>query len=154
MLKSSGIDKNEVLKNPNAALDVLKFAEQGMESKPMPRKIKPGEKKKTLADFIKKGDPMKLAEGMQKIDQGAFGVVYKSGWKDPKMTVAIKVMEITENTKVDTLVNEISMMDLCQHPNIVKYIGSYAQDKNIWVSENVFNCLEIRLLWSLFLVEN
>jgi hypothetical protein len=136
MLKASGIDKNDVLKNPNAALDVLKFAEHGMESKPMPRKIKGGEKKRTLADYIKKGDPMKLAESMQKIDQGAFGVVYKSGWKDPKMTVAIKVMEIGENTKVDTLLNEIAMMDQCQHPNIVRYIGSYAQEKNIWVSDD------------------
>merc|ERR1719192_3206097 len=45
--------------------------------------------------------------------------------------VAIKVISVEADTS--TLKKEIEILKQCDSPHIVKYLGSYRKDKNVWI---------------------
>ena len=46
--------------------------------------------------------------------------------------VAIKVISLAEE-KLEVIKNEISMMKLSHHPNVVEHRGTYLKDEKLWV---------------------
>jgi serine/threonine protein kinase len=60
---------------------------------------------------------------LQHLGEGNFGKVCKYRDKKSGMTVACKIVPLTE--ELDTLKKEIQILKLCLSPYIVKYYGSY-----------------------------
>jgi len=67
------------------------------------------------------------------LDEGNYGVVYKGQFKKNKQPCAIKIIEITKDTKMETLEAEIAMMESCEHQNIVQYYGTYMDGQTLWI---------------------
>jgi CRP-like cAMP-binding protein len=75
-------------------------------------------------------DPKKSWDTLHKLAKGSSGTVYLGQPKDPVMLekypqVAIKKFNISEETEIKELENEIELMSVSNHPNIVDYIESY-----------------------------
>jgi len=57
----------------------------------------------------------------------------KDNLKKNKQPCAIKIIEITKDTKMETLEAEIAMMESCEHQNIVQYYGTYMDGQTLWI---------------------
>jgi serine/threonine protein kinase len=47
--------------------------------------------------------------------------------------VAAKLIPLTAQEKMDIIVHELAMLNDCQHPNVVSFLGSYANSQALWV---------------------
>lgn len=130
LLKGSGISREEVVQNPDEALAALKWVSEGMQ--PV-HENRPGEKKPRLVDFLSHEDPTKVFGKLVLLDEGSSGKVYKGTHTKSNLRCAIKIIQIKADTKLETLENEIAMMHLCQHKNIVKYVGAYSHNQDLWI---------------------
>ena len=62
----------------------------------------------------------------------AYGSVYKALHKESGQMLAIKQVPVLQD--LQEIIKEISVMQQCDSPYIVKYYGSYFKDKDLWVS--------------------
>jgi len=142
MLKTSGITRDEALKNPEDTLRVLEFQSNFIKDdrasthppakKPAPIPL-PEDKPVTLQELISKEDPNAIYRSLEKIGEGAAGEVFMATNVRSNKKVAVKKMEINaENIKL--LITEIGIMKTSSHENIVDYMDSYiVEDKQLWV---------------------
>jgi serine/threonine protein kinase len=87
-----------------------------------------------LGSVVSKGDPTLLYSKIKKIGQGASGSVYVARSLATNMKVAIKQMDLSQQSRKELIVNEILVMKESQHPNIVNYLDSYLVRSNeLWV---------------------
>jgi len=77
-------------------------------------------------------DPNKIFELMHKIGKGSYGVVYKARNKQTGQIVAIKIIQL-EKGELEEVKNEINIMNDMDHPNIIKYYGSYLYREDLWI---------------------
>jgi len=84
------------------------------------------EKMRQVIDQLKKivsvGDPELKYEGLEKIGQGASGIVFTATEITTRRKVAIKQMALEKQPKKDLIVNEIKVMRDFRHNNIVNFI--------------------------------
>lgn len=74
--------------------------------------------------------PYKEAVGVT-AGRGSFGVVYKAENTNTRTVVAIKQLSgIYSSKSQDTVRKELSMLQICAHPNIVKLLDAYQIDDN------------------------
>jgi len=66
-----------------------------------------------------------LFELNKRIGRGAFGVVWKARNKQTHSIVALKVLQVEEESAVNSLIKEITIMREIKHRNIVNYFGCY-----------------------------
>ncbi|CAO0800153.1 unnamed protein product [Mucor circinelloides] len=78
-------------------------------------------------------DPTKLYRNMIKIGQGASGGVYTAQSVDTNMSVAIKQMNLAQQSRKEVIINEILVMREAQHKNIVNFIDSFLVSNELWV---------------------
>ena len=99
-------------------------------------------KKKKLSDeevlsklrrIVSIGDPNRKYTKIEKIGQGASGVVYIAIEIATGQEVAIKQMKLAAQPKKDLIINEIMVMKEHKHPNVVNYKDSYLIDDELWV---------------------
>lgn len=76
-------------------------------------------------------DPKEAFELIEKLGEGAFGVVYKAKLKETGFILAVKIMDVGDEK--DDVMKEIKMLKCCQHRNIVSYFGSCVQDEKLWI---------------------
>jgi p21-activated kinase 1 len=135
MLKSNNITKSDVEKHGEEILQVLTYAQQGGVEQ-MDRSAEKKFHSGRLAKLIDPIDPVKLfgapAE-LVRLDEGSSGTVYRSTHKQSGKHVAIKIVQMKADTKIDALENEIAVMNACSHPNIVEYVGSYSLGQDLWI---------------------
>jgi len=67
--------------------------------------------------------------------KGGYGKVYKAYDKVTSETVAVKVIALTDRERDDLrrIQKEIQFLSDCNHPNIVRYRGSYRQVDALWI---------------------
>ena len=65
-------------------------------------------------------------------DFRSYGSVYKSLHKESGQVLAIK--QVPVDTDLQEIIKEISIMQQCDSPYIVKYYGSYFKNTDLWVS--------------------
>lgn len=103
-----------------------------------------------LEELVSQGDPEKLYTNRRIIGAGASGSVfvatdpngeevskrkrrrthkrYEGSYfrgVNPFLQVAVKKMVVEKQAKKDILINEIMIMQMCQHPNIVNYRDAF-----------------------------
>lgn len=129
ILKSGQISKEEVIANPEEVIAALEFTAAGFE------KISktPNAKKPKLVDFLSSEDPTKEFGKLILVDEGSTGKVFKSTHHKTKLLCAIKIIQIKPDTKLETLENEIAMMHQCKHPNIIRYVGTFSHNQDLWI---------------------
>jgi p21-activated kinase 1 len=131
ILKSSNIKKEEIDENPEAVLAAIKFVAEGTTQKPT-QKAAMG-----LEDYLTNEDPMELFKDMERIDEGAYGLVIKAVNSKTNEVVAIKIMQIPEpGPDYNNIVNELAVMHNLSTKNaneIVQYKGSYRCDNELWI---------------------
>jgi len=106
------------------------------EDSPQPKVRKDRKKKKAEGDemdWIDEGDPTTLYINLEKCGEGSSGEVFKGIHKETGETVAIKIISLGGEEKLSNIRNEIMMMKLSKHPNVVDHRGTYLKDEKLWV---------------------
>jgi serine/threonine protein kinase len=94
---------------------------------------------KELDKMVSHADPKKVYELGKKIGQGATATVYlaKQRGKFLGDTVAIKQMNMDKQPRKDLIVQEIMILKLSQHENVVNFIDAYlvneGRARELWV---------------------
>ena len=135
MLKSSGITRDEVLENHEDVLNLLEFNDNFMNKKAMTQLQAtplPEASELNLRDLVSKDDPTVVFVDLVKIGEGAAGEVFLATSKKDGRRVAIKIMQLNEES-LPLVVTEIDIMRSSKHPNVVEYIESYVVDDQLWV---------------------
>eukprot|EP00003_Mantamonas_plastica_P008261 TRINITY_DN1718_c0_g3_i2.p1 TRINITY_DN1718_c0_g3~~TRINITY_DN1718_c0_g3_i2.p1 ORF type:complete len:725 (-),score=254.97 TRINITY_DN1718_c0_g3_i2:83-2257(-) len=87
--------------------------------------------------YIQEGNPKKLFTDLGRIGKGGFGEVYiaTSQLEENKGdTVALKQMEYKSARDLKYIVNEIKTLSSMEHPNLIRYIGSWkGKGQKIWM---------------------
>nr|KYP42948.1 Mitogen-activated protein kinase kinase kinase kinase 3 [Cajanus cajan] len=66
--------------------------------------------------------------------KGSYGAVYKARDLRTSEMVAIKVIPLSEGEEgYEEIRGEIEMLQQCNHPNVVGYLGSYQGEEYLWV---------------------
>ncbi|CAF0774621.1 unnamed protein product [Brachionus calyciflorus] len=86
-----------------------------------------------LRQIVSYGDPNRKYTKIERIGQGASGVVYIAVEIATGQEVAIKQMKLAAQPKKDLIINEIMVMKEHKHPNVVNYKDSYLVDDELWV---------------------
>uniref|UniRef100_T1KJH9 non-specific serine/threonine protein kinase n=1 Tax=Tetranychus urticae TaxID=32264 RepID=T1KJH9_TETUR len=86
-----------------------------------------------LRSIVTIGDPYRKYSAIEKIGQGASGVVYTAIEVSTGMEVAIKQMKLVQQPNQKLIINEILVMKENKHPNIVNYLDSYLVGDELWV---------------------
>lgn len=134
IIKQSKITDEEIKANPDALIGAIKLhTGTATNHAVVATQPQPGQRKK-LADFLIPEDPRKIFGKLEKLDEGSSGSVYRGVHNKTKQKVAIKVIQMKADTKIETLENEIAMMDASKHPSIINYIGSYSVDQDLWIA--------------------
>lgn len=66
----------------------------------------------------------------------SYGSVYKALHKESGQVLAIK--QVPVDTDLQEIIKEISIMQQCDSPFVVKYYGSYFKNTDLWVSNIIF----------------
>ncbi len=70
------------------------------------------------------------------LGRGSYGSVYTARSRHSKSSelVAVKIIPLTDNDEVDSIQKEIAILSVCNHPNVVRYYGSYRTPDALWIS--------------------
>ncbi|OBZ81929.1 Serine/threonine-protein kinase SKM1 [Choanephora cucurbitarum] len=86
-----------------------------------------------LRSVVTLGDPNLLYKKTKRIGQGASGSVYLATHLSTNTKVAVKQMDLSKQSRLDLIVNEIMIMKESQHENIVNFLDSFLVRGNLWV---------------------
>ena len=70
--------------------------------------------------------------GMFYCTYSAYGAVFKAMHKESGQLLAIK--QVPVDSDLQEIIKEISIMQQCDSPYVVKYFGSYFKNTDLWVS--------------------
>jgi serine/threonine kinase 3 len=90
-----------------------------------------GDKLLRLSEESLTREPEEVFDLLDKIGEGAYGAVYKALHKDSGQSLAIK--QVPVDSDLQEIIKEISIMQQCDSPFVVKYYGSYFKDTNLWI---------------------
>lgn len=86
-----------------------------------------------LRAVVSIGNPKERYTLIGQIGQGASGNVMTAIDNDTDMLVAIKQMNLAQQSNKEFILNEILVMRENRHPNVVNYLDSYLVDNQLWV---------------------
>lgn len=86
-----------------------------------------------LRAVVSVGSPRERYTLIGQIGQGASGSVMTAIDNDTDMLVAIKQMNLAQQSNKEFILNEILVMRENRHPNVVNYLDSYLVDNELWV---------------------
>ncbi|KAL4185262.1 hypothetical protein AMTRI_Chr10g5020 [Amborella trichopoda] len=88
----------------------------------------------SLPDSVTKEDPTNKYELLNELGKGSYGAVYKARDIKTSEMVAIKVISLCEGEEgYEEICGEIEMLQQCNHPNVVRYLGSYQGEDYLWI---------------------
>uniref|UniRef100_F6X814 Serine/threonine kinase 4 n=1 Tax=Equus caballus TaxID=9796 RepID=F6X814_HORSE len=86
--------------------------------------------KKLDEDSLTK-QPEEVFDVLEKLGEGSYGSVYKASHKETSQIVAIK--QVPVESDLQEIIKEISIMQQCDSPHVVKYYGSYFKNTDLWI---------------------
>ncbi|CAN8239018.1 unnamed protein product [Cochlearia groenlandica] len=88
----------------------------------------------SLPESIIREDPTTKYEFLNELGKGSYGSVYKARDLKTSEIVAVKVISLTEGEEgYEEIRGEIEMLQQCNHPNVVRYLGSYQGEDYLWI---------------------
>ncbi|XP_074042886.1 serine/threonine-protein kinase 3 [Leptinotarsa decemlineata] len=88
-------------------------------------------KLKLLSEESLTRQPEEVFDIICKLGEGSYGSVYKALHKESDNVVAIK--QVPLDTDLHEIIKEISIMQQCDSPYVVKYYGSYFKNTDLWI---------------------
>lgn len=93
-----------------------------------------------LISLVNTRDPLRDYCKLVKIGTGSSGDVYKAIHRNTRRKVAIKIMQITKDTRTELIENEIRMMIRSKdHENVVQYYDTYLRQDELWIVMEYIN---------------
>ncbi|XP_037081938.1 serine/threonine-protein kinase 4-like [Pollicipes pollicipes] len=89
-----------------------------------------GELKKLSEESLAR-QPEEVFDIICKLGEGSYGSVYKALHKESGQVLAIK--QVPVDTDLQEIIKEISIMQQCDSPYVVKYYGSYFKNTDLWI---------------------
>ncbi|XP_051832445.1 serine/threonine-protein kinase 4 isoform X2 [Antechinus flavipes] len=86
--------------------------------------------KKLDEDSLTK-QPEEVFDVLEKLGEGSYGSVFKAIHKETGQVVAIK--QVPVESDLQEIIKEISIMQQCDSPHVVKYYGSYFKNTDLWI---------------------
>ncbi|XP_060805624.1 serine/threonine-protein kinase hippo isoform X2 [Amyelois transitella] len=86
---------------------------------------------KKLSEESLTRQPEEVFDIICKLGEGSYGSVYKALHKESGQVLAIK--QVPVDTDLQEIIKEISIMQQCDSPYVVKYYGSYFKNTDLWV---------------------
>lgn len=90
----------------------------------------PSELKKLSEESLTR-QPDEVFDILCKLGEGSYGSVYKALHKESEQVLAIK--QVPVDTDLQEIIKEISIMQQCDSPYVVKYYGSYFKNTDLWI---------------------
>ncbi|XP_032808824.2 serine/threonine-protein kinase 3-like isoform X2 [Petromyzon marinus] len=84
-----------------------------------------------LSDDSLSKEPEEVFDVLEKLGEGSYGSVYKAIHKESGQVMAIK--QVPVESELQEIIKEISIMQQCDSPYVVKYYGSYFKDTDLWI---------------------
>lgn len=75
--------------------------------------------------------PEEVFDIVGKLGEGSYGAVHKAIHKESGQILAIK--QVPVDTDLHEIIKEISIMQQCDSPFVVKYYGSYFKNSDLWI---------------------
>ena len=98
--------------------------------------------------------PEEVFDILCKLGEGSYGSVFKAIHKDSQQILAIK--QVPVDTDLQEIIKEISIMQQCDSPYVVKYYGSYFKNTDLWIvmeycgAGSVLDIMKLRgLYWNM-----
>ncbi|XP_072175817.1 serine/threonine-protein kinase 3-like isoform X2 [Diadema setosum] len=76
-------------------------------------------------------EPEEVFDLLEKLGEGSYGSVFKAMHKESGQVLAIK--QVPVDTDLQEIIKEISIMQQCDSPYVVKYYGSYFKNTDLWI---------------------
>ncbi|KAI7874520.1 kinase-like protein [Lichtheimia hyalospora FSU 10163] len=95
-----------------------------------------------IDDLIDQVDPTTIYTDLMLIAEGESGPMFAGKHATTNRLVAIKKIPKTAEKKLNKIRNELTIMKMSRHPNVVEYFGCYKTDNDIWV---VTECMDVSL---------
>lgn len=86
---------------------------------------------KKLSEESLTRQPEEVFDTICKLGEGSYGSVYKALHKESGQVLAIK--QVPVDTDLQEIIKEISIMQQCDSPYVVKYYGSYFKNTDLWI---------------------
>ncbi|KAM8945606.1 serine/threonine-protein kinase 4 [Pelodytes ibericus] len=86
---------------------------------------------KKLSEENLNKQPEEVFDILEKLGEGSYGSVFKARHKETSEIVAIK--QIPVESDLQEIIKEISIMQQCDSPHVVKYYGSYFKNTDLWI---------------------
>uniref|UniRef100_A0AAG5D8K0 non-specific serine/threonine protein kinase n=1 Tax=Anopheles atroparvus TaxID=41427 RepID=A0AAG5D8K0_ANOAO len=86
---------------------------------------------KKLSEESLTRQPDEVFDIICKLGEGSYGSVYKALHKESEQVLAIK--QVPVDTDLQEIIKEISIMQQCDSPYVVKYYGSYFKNTDLWI---------------------
>ncbi|KAI8575861.1 hypothetical protein K450DRAFT_259901 [Umbelopsis ramanniana AG] len=88
-------------------------------------------------------DPLLLYNNIVEVAEGESGSLFSASLiSDPRTTVAIKRISLSDTSNIEKKKKEMQAMRQCRHPNIINYISHHWTSDELWiVMEYLDNCL-------------
>ncbi|XP_064597085.1 serine/threonine-protein kinase 3-like [Liolophura sinensis] len=109
-----------------------------------------------LSDESLAKSPDEVFDIICKIGRGSYGSVFKAMHKEWGQVLAIK--QVPVDTDLQEIIKEISIMQQCDSPFIVKYYGSYFKNTDLWIvmeycgAGSVSDIMRIRNKTAIFMI--
>ncbi|XP_030442770.1 serine/threonine-protein kinase 1 isoform X1 [Syzygium oleosum] len=88
----------------------------------------------SMPESITREDPTSKYDLLSELGKGSYGAVYKARDRRTSELVAIKVISLCEGEEgYEEIRGEIEMLQQCNHPNVVRYLGSYQGEEYLWI---------------------
>ncbi|XP_057448094.1 serine/threonine-protein kinase 1 isoform X2 [Lotus japonicus] len=88
----------------------------------------------SIPESVTREDPTTKYELLNELGKGSYGAVYKARDLRTSEMVAIKVISLSEGEEgYEEIRGEIEMLQQCNHPNVVRYLGSYHGEEYLWI---------------------
>ncbi|KAL3677516.1 hypothetical protein R1sor_027464 [Riccia sorocarpa] len=89
---------------------------------------------KGIRSPVMQEDPSLKYDLLNELGKGSYGAVYKARDLRTSELVAIKVISLCEGEEgYEEIRGEIEMLQQCNHPNVVRYFGSYQGEDYLWI---------------------
>eukprot|EP00249_Psilotum_nudum_P019534 c27300_g1_i1 orf=261-3173(+) len=86
------------------------------------------------SENVMRQDPSSKYELLDELGKGSYGAVYKARDLKTSELVAVKVISLSEGEEgYEEIRGEIEMLQQCNHPNVVRYLGSYQGEEYLWI---------------------
>ncbi|CDS05347.1 hypothetical protein LRAMOSA07876 [Lichtheimia ramosa] len=95
-----------------------------------------------IDDLVDQVDPTTIYTDLALIAEGESGPMFAGKHATTNRLVAIKKIPRTAEKKLNKIRNELTIMKMSRHPNVVEYFGCYKTDNDIWV---VTECMDVSL---------